>query len=213
MKVFMSGAISEFTETKYKHFALQRYHFYTAMEKRFDNSSSSGALNKLWKPLSLELRQADCLRDDLKEVNLTEPERFPPTPATKAYIKCIEQASENGLIGHFYCRYFADLFGGSMLGHPTSISLGVPSPKFYSFPSSVTNDRAAYIERVYQKINECGETMDESNRTAVVRQAETAFEYNVGIIKEQGIRLVPYIGLGLLNVSKGYLLSRFQKKD
>ena len=48
--------------------------------------------------------------------------RFPPTPATQLYVAAIEAAAAKDeadgggrLIGHVYCRYFADLFGGQMV--------------------------------------------------------------------------------------------------
>ena len=42
MRVFGVGMLAEFaSKDSYRHFLLQRYHFYTAMERRFDAVSSN----------------------------------------------------------------------------------------------------------------------------------------------------------------------------
>ena len=207
MTVFGLGAISEFTLCKYKHFALQRYHFYTAMEQRFDVSKPGESIYKVWQPLAKELRQSPCLKQDLKVVGIHDPQTLAPSPCTAAYVTCIEQASSDGLIGHFYCRYFADLFGGSMLGKPTALALHIPSPSFYSFSNTVTENRAAFIENIYEVINDCGETMDDEGREAVVNETILAFKHNADIVKEQGMGILPAAVGGLFNVSKGYIFS------
>ncbi len=208
MTVFGLGALAEFTLDNYRHFALQRYHFYSAMENRFDGASS-GAIATVWKPAAQELRQTNCLLEDLKEVNVLDPKNTTPSPSTEAYIQSIERASSDTLVAHLYCRYFADLFGGSMLGYPTQLALGVPSPKFYSFGTAVSgNNRAAFIEGIYEKINAAGDEMDEDTRAAVVEEAVLAFKHNANVIKEKGLGLVPCVVGGVFNVSKGYVISK-----
>ena len=85
------------------------------------------------------------------------------SPATADYVSSIRAATgQNGdlLLGHFYCRYFADLFGGSVLGYPTQVAMRLPAkPEFYVFGPKVEADRRAYIENVYAKINEAGELL------------------------------------------------------
>jgi heme oxygenase len=207
MRVFGLGAVAEFTTDKYKHFAIQRYHFYSAMERRFDDAKHGG-ISKVWPKFAGALRQTPCLISDLKEIKVDDPESIPPTLATIAYCERIERCSNDSLIGHFYCRYFADLFGGSMLGHPTSLALSIPFPSFYTFPSHVLDDRAAYIEKIYESINESGVEMGELSSAEVVEEAKAAFHHNAAIITEQGVGLVPYIAGGIFNVSTGYLRKR-----
>lgn len=208
MTVFGLGAISEFTLPKYKHFALQRFHFYSAMEQRFDASQPTESIHKLWQPLSKDLRQSPCLVEDLKEIGVHDPHTLAPTPCTAAYVASIEQASGDGLIGHFYCRYFADLFGGSMLGKPTALALHIPPPSFYSFPGTATENRAAFIENIYEAINACGEGMDDDGREAVVLETIGAFNHNANIVKELGVGILPAVVGGVFNVSKGYMFSK-----
>merc|ERR1719424_1969547 len=53
---------------------------------------------------------------------------------TQQYLEAIRAASAgNGsrLFGHFWCRYFADLYGGRALGMPCSQSM--PSPRHHNF--------------------------------------------------------------------------------
>lgn len=209
MKVFGLGAIAEFTARKYEHFALQRYHIYQTMESKFD-TAKDGGISKVWPKVSASLRQTPCLVLDLKQIQIDNPESVPPSSATLAYCQRIEQCSNDALIGHLYCRYFADLFGGSMLGYPTSLALSIPSPSFYSFPSEITNDRAAYIEKIYENINDCGLEMGENGRDEVVEEAKAAFSHNSAIIVEQGVALMPYIIGGVYNVSAGYLRQKFK---
>ena len=40
------------------------------------------------------------------------------------------------LLGHLYCRYFADLFGGQMLAAPTRAALALPVAPRHSRSSS-----------------------------------------------------------------------------
>lgn len=204
MKVFGLGAIAEFTLEKYRHFALQRLYFYNAMETRFDNATTGG-ISKVWPKYEAELRQYPCLIEDLKQISVDDPFSIRPSPSTQAYCEAIERSSNDALVGHFYTRYFADLFGGSMLGYPTHLALGIPTPSFYSFPSTVTGHRAAYIESIYEAINEAGDEMEEIGRANVVEETKEAFRYNAEIIKEQGVELVPYIAKGVFNVSNGYV--------
>jgi len=66
-----------------------------------------------------------------------------PSPATAAYVARLREAAladaaPGGpplLLAHVYVRYFADLFGGSMLGRPTADALHLPAlPRFYVHP-------------------------------------------------------------------------------
>lgn len=157
LRVFGVGAFAEFASIPtYQHYALQRYHFYRAMEERFD-STSTGNISKLWSRFEVDLRQVPCLREDLKVLGVDEPGSLPAANSTLAYVDAINAADENTLIAHFYVRYLADLFGGSLLGKPTSLSLDIPEPTFYRFSEAVENGRGEYIESIYSTINECGE--------------------------------------------------------
>ena len=97
---------------------------YSAMESELDSSSSDGAVAAFWKEYGAVLRREPSLRADLADVNIlvtAEAEGFDEhaeqlSPATYRYVQSIRVAGaadrkDGGarLLGHVYCRYFADL--------------------------------------------------------------------------------------------------------
>ncbi|GMI57588.1 hypothetical protein TeGR_g47 [Tetraparma gracilis] len=209
MKVFGLGALSEFSLPSYQRFACSRYHFYTALERRFDAAPASSSIHRIWSTYQATLRQSPCLASDLAEVSIPSPSSLPPCPSTRRYVDDIESSSPDELVGHFYTRYFADLFGGSMLGAPTSLSLGVPPPSFYSFEGVTKDNRPAYIEGIYERLNESGEAMGEGGREAAVDATRRAFRWNADVIKEAGLLyLSEHAARGIVNVGSGYLRSK-----
>ena len=76
----------------------------------------------VWRQFESDLRRGPALREDISV--LTGMGALPPAPSAAAlrYTQRLAEAaavdSSGGpplLLGHFYCRYLADLFGGSML--------------------------------------------------------------------------------------------------
>jgi heme oxygenase len=155
------------------------------------------------------------LATDLEAVGVNISDWSPPSPATQKYVEAIEAASNThsgvGLIGHFYCRYFADLLGGSMLGYPTNLALALPkeSPSFYRFPSAVENNRGNYIERVYEAMNTEGEKMGEQGRQETVAACTRAFSLNRDLYLERP-NLAPGALQGSFNIASGYLQAQFR---
>lgn len=161
------------------------YHYYGAMEERLDaDQQLAGAL---WRRFP-ELRRAPKLAQDLADVGVSAP--APASPATAAYVTAIREAAgrEGGtpLLGHLYVRYFADLFGGRALGLPTQLGVRLPAkPHFYEWDARVEADRAAYIEALYEALNEAGERMEsDAQREAVVEEARVAFRHNALVYTE-----------------------------
>ena len=117
----------------------------------------------------------------------------PPSPATEAYVEAVAAAGahdrESGgarLLGHLYCRYFADLFGGQMLELPFNVALGlVPgTPRHYGFDFS-GGGRREFIEKLYADINEAGALLSEAECAAVVDEALLAFAHNAAVYAEE----------------------------
>jgi len=102
--------------------------------------------NAAWAALSPELRRAPALASDvaaLRALGARCDVDAAPSPATAAYVARLREAAladaaPGGpplLLAHVYVRYFADLFGGSMLGRPTADALHLPAlPRFYVHP-------------------------------------------------------------------------------
>ena len=174
---------------EYRHFTRQYYHIYAAMEKEFD--ATTGPFSGVWsEATSSQLRRAPSLLRDLEAVAVDgagDGVVGEPSSATVDYLQAIEHAAsaDDGvrLFGHFWCRYFADLYGGRALGLPTQLAMGLPSkPHFYdSFPPSVTDDRHAYIDGLYGLINEHGNGLGEETAEAIVEEGRVAFRHNAAV--------------------------------
>ena len=122
MKVFGLGTAAAWaSRDRYSTFTAAMLHAYTAMEDELDRSAAATKpVGVVWDRFGDVLRRASKLEADLLDVADTVP---PPSPATEGYINAIRAAGEQDrstggarLLGHLYCRYFADLFGGQMLG-------------------------------------------------------------------------------------------------
>ena len=145
MRVFGTGTLAALvSRASLAKFLAAHHHFYAELETRLDDAARgsdptpSGAL---WRRFSAELRRAPSLADDVSVLLDDSVSEHAPTPAVAAYVGGIARAAEREssspdapplLIAHFYVRYFADLFGASMLGWPTKRALGLPRvPEFY----------------------------------------------------------------------------------
>mmetsp|Transcript_11167 Transcript_11167/g.29068 ORF Transcript_11167/g.29068 Transcript_11167/m.29068 type:complete len:279 (-) Transcript_11167:35-871(-) len=210
MRIFGLGFLAECASMdSYRHALAGRLAVYTTMEARFDMAGARSAIGTLWSRFGPELRQRPALMMDLEAVGVRNVDASAIAASHAAvgkYVHAIEAASDDTLVGHFYCRYFADLFGGSMLNAPTRLGLGLPRDcEFYAFPPAVEDNRAEYIESVYEGINEVGEKMDELTRAAVVEEARTAFAHNAAVVTEPGLPAVVLgAGRGAVNIAFGY---------
>jgi len=131
------------------------------------------------------------------------------TPAARDYVHAIRDAGaadrNNGgarLLGHVYCRYFADLFGGQMLQKPTCWALGLPAntPRHYAF-NLPDGGRRAFIARVYTSLNAAGAALPSDKFDAVVNESALVFKLNADVYSEEPMMLDAMVGS--LNVLKG----------
>ena len=169
MKVFGLGTAASMADIgRYTRFTSSMHAVYSAMEMELDKASptASPLVHAVWHEHGGILRRAPSLALDLADVggsSLTS-----NTPATELYVQAIRTAGaddrERGgarMLGHLYTRYFADLFGGSMLAMPYRCALGLPAgtPRHYTFelPSDEQGGRRAYIEALYRSLNLAGE--------------------------------------------------------
>ena len=131
MRVFGTGTLAALaSKSAYAKFAAAHYHFYAELERALDDAAAAGTPSgRLWSKFADELRRAPSLENDLVHLLGTSPSAHPPTPAVANYVRRIAEAAdkeiEGGagqspplLVAHFYTRYLADLFGGSMVRPP-----------------------------------------------------------------------------------------------
>ena len=211
MKVFGLGTLASLSSReRYSRFTASMHAVYSAMEGRLD-ASKSAPTQRLWSRFGPQLRRAEALAADLDEAIGAE-SAVAVTPATASYVAPIVSAADDDdandgarLVGHLYCRYFADLFGGLALAAPTRLALGLgpQSPRHYTFDFGEFGGRRALIEALYEEINTAGERLrDDDQRAAVVREAELAFAHNVAVYREEG-RLVGDSVVAAANLLKG----------
>ena len=149
MKTFGLGTAASLSSVeRYARFTSAMCQVYGTMERSLDESASPVTLT-LWKRFGGALRREPSLGLDLADVASSP---LQVTPATQAYCAAIEEAaaadnSDGGgrMIGHVYCRYFADLFGGQALAAPTRYALApavLPgTPRHYDFGKFGANRR------------------------------------------------------------------------
>jgi heme oxygenase len=114
------------------------------------------------------------------------------TTATKDYVNRIRNARDldkgdggGRLVGHLYCRYLADLFGGQQLATPTRLALRLEgNPKMYEFELGM--ERGDFIEALYGSINVVGDEMTDEQRKVIVEEAAECFELNKVLYAEGG---------------------------
>lgn len=218
MKVFGLGtAASMSSRARYTRFTSSMFAVYSSMEDHFDRSLSP-ANRLVWDRYGSSLRRGDALRQDLEEVGGWPASE--PSVETALYVDAIREAGlhddETGggrLLGHLYCRYFADLFGGQALGGPYrwALSLEANSPRHYDFGAFGAARRES-IEKVYVALNEAGELLgDDAVREEVVVEARRAFMHNVAVYKEEGA-LVTDGAVGIAKMALGFARSRWQQQ-
>eukprot|EP00931_Biecheleriopsis_adriatica_P047970 TRINITY_DN2769_c0_g1_i2.p1 TRINITY_DN2769_c0_g1~~TRINITY_DN2769_c0_g1_i2.p1 ORF type:complete len:299 (+),score=51.57 TRINITY_DN2769_c0_g1_i2:67-897(+) len=219
MRVFGLGTMASMaSRPRYARFTASMHAVYAAMEEELDAAgTASPAVQGVWARHGSVLRRAPALKSDLADVvEDVDAAIAAVSPATKQYVQGVRDAGTHDrscggarLLGHLYCRYFADLFGGQMLASPTRAALALPkeTPRHYSFalpPIGRTGagGRRAYIEEVYQSLNEAGEMLGTEAFNRVVGEAKLAFKYNVEVYSEEPIVLDAM--RGTMNICTGY---------
>ena len=221
MKTFGSGTLRALA-TRNALFEFLDGHriFYHAMEAELD--AADGPTANVWKRFQGELRRFPALEHDCAVLSkLTgKRERWHPSPAAAAYVSRLREAGRLErlcgtpvLLGHFYTRYLADLFGGSMLGWPTKLACGLhETPRFYQHSGISSLNRGQYVESIYEALNDAGKDLSASQESEVVNEATLAFALNAALYKEgiggQGTGMLLCAAVGGLNVAVGFARDR-----
>ncbi len=135
MKVFGLGTVATLASlSTYGKFTAAMHRVYTEMERELDQAAAGeereeNVVGAFWRQHQAILRRAPALAADLEDVKgmgvEVRVDAASQTPGTRRYVEAIRRAGAEdggaGLLGHLYCRYLADLFGGQMLGTPTQV--------------------------------------------------------------------------------------------
>lgn len=200
MTAFGLGTMASMASVgRYARFTASMHGLYAAMETQFDGALAGSPTDLVWSRHGDVLRRAVRLAADLRDVGDAG-----LSPATRGYVDAIVAAgradADGGgrMLGHLYCRYFADLFGGQMLAGPYNVALGLDAgtPRHYAFDFPGT--RREFIEDVYASLNEAGDALAPNAQAAVVEEALAAFRLNVGVYSEEPVYLDAAKGAGNL---------------
>jgi heme oxygenase len=200
MQAFGLGTLASMSSMeRYQRFTQSMFHVYSAMEEELDKTDTPAL--ELWKKHGEALRRSEALYLDLKDVlpanQFDQAIKAPFNGPTLNYVNAIRKAGERdraeqggSLIGHLYCRYFADLFGGQVLSMPYNVALSLPpnTPRHYQFDMIV--NRREFIETIYEDINVSGRLLlskEQHDESSVVNEALIAFQHNKHVYTEEPI--------------------------
>ena len=213
MKAFGLGTAATMASVqRYGSFTRSMHAVYSTMEEELDacGPETTPAVHTLWCRHGNILRRAPALAADLADVATQDWLKTPLSPSTQAYVARIRSAAEydrarNGarLLGHVYCRYFADLFGGQMLAFPTraALDLETGTPRHYTFDLPADLDRRSYIESLYSDLSIAGNSLQKGEQDAVVKEALSAFQHNIEVYTEEPV--IAAAVWGVINVATG----------
>ena len=96
-----------------------------------------------------------------------------------------------------------------MLGKPVQYALGLKEiPSYYRFPDSIEVNRGAFIESLYEAINEIGLELSDDAQEEIVQETILAFKLNAAVYSEFPRPLVAYATLGAVNIAVGFFQQR-----
>jgi heme oxygenase len=240
MKVFGLGTLASMaSRQRYARFTGSMYAVYKTMEEELDASSLvSQPVATVWNPYGSVLRRSARLEQDWLDVSVQDKINIDPSadlsnealwsPATAAYVHSIREAGQYDrdhqgarLLGHLYCRYFADLFGGSVLATPYRVALSLPdnTPRHYEFDFNFntttadgtveTGSRKALVEGVYSSINEAATLLTMDQEDQVAAESMKAFQHNSYVYSEEG-KLYQDSFRGGFNVVTGLMVDKLR---
>jgi len=207
LKTFGLGTMAVMaSRPRYHQFLVNMKAVYAAMEEELDAASipaiKTDTIRTVWSKhhepilrrrerLALDLEELENLNKDDTTVVSTDSPVVRVSPMTLKYLQAIRHAGEVDretggglLLGHLYCRYFADLFGGQMLGIPIKNALQLPQPPRHLQFDLQDVSRRAYLEHLYTDINKAGKMLSSQQFVAVKQEAIEAFQHNAQVYSE-----------------------------
>lgn len=158
---------------------------YTALERAAATYRSDPALAAIAPPA---LDRAPAIAADLDVLAGDDwADRIGLTPATRAYVTRIEQASGwvGGFLAHHYVRYLGDLSGGQLIGRVLRRRLGQEHDRglsFYVFDG--LDNRVQFKHEYRRRLDALPFSAAEVDR--IVAEARTAFAHNLDLFVSLG---------------------------
>ena len=194
--------------------------FYEAMEEELDKSNGPSMV--VWKKFEKNLRRTQSLIHDCQVLSTEVGYNgiLTPSKAALSYARRLREVGglekDTGvplLLGHFYTRYFADLFGGSMMGIPTKFALSLKeTPQFYMHSVEIIERRREYVENIYEALNTAGRDLSKEQTKKIVDEAALAFRLNAALYREgfggDGAGMYAGAALGGARIILGYIAEK-----
>ena len=184
------------------------YHVHAAMEGACD-ASPSPAVRSFWDRHG-ELRRADALANDLKEVGAWPPSE--PTLETLCYVRCVEEAARSDaatdggrLLAHIYARHLFDLGGADTLSGWSRYALGLGKgfPQRFEFDVADGSKGPEAMTPFLAALNEAGNMATDEEE--IVYEGQRALRCNSNLMSEPGgISSSLLASLGLRRLAFGY---------
>lgn len=189
IRCFMKGVLEPKSYAKH----LESFYFvYSALEEELEKKRNDAILGKIYFP---ELNRKRQIEKDL--AHFFSAGHVPvQSPAAKAYadrIRSIANSQAPLLVAHSYVRYLGDLSGGQILKRVAAKALGIEGTvglDFYEFPE-ITSAKD-FKDKYRKALDEL--PLSDSERNAIVEEANTVFELNQKVFDELEDVLVSSIG-------------------
>ncbi len=196
IKCFLKGVVEK---NSYRKLLANFYFVYRTLEESLSEHRQHPAIQPIYLPV---LFRTHSLEQDLVFYYGADWQRqITPSTACQAYMHRIKQLSQTDpilLIAHCYTRYMGDLSGGQILKGIAERGMNLQDGQgtaFYRFESIA--DEKVFKANYRQALNNLPLTAEQV--TAIVKEANISFQYNMKMFQELEGSLVKAIGQMLFN--------------
>ena len=182
---FLRGVVDE---DSYKTLMRDFYFVYSAIEEEMQRLEDDGFLSAINFP---ELNRVEAIKKDLRYYyGPNWSTVIKPSEACIRYVERIHEVADSNepylLVGHHYTRYLGDLSGGQILKNIAEKALDLPKDTglaFYEFPDIFSSAMKKQFKKTYKKALD-DLPLDESQRNAIITEANYAFRLNMYMFDE-----------------------------
>ena len=182
---FLRGVVDE---DSYKTLMRDFYFVYSAIEEEMQRLEDDGFLSAI---NFKELNRVEAIKKDLRYYyGPNWSTIIKPSEACIRYVERIHEVADSNepylLVGHHYTRYLGDLSGGQILKNIAEKALDLPKDTglaFYEFPDIFSSAMKKQFKKTYKKALD-DLPLDESQRNAIITEANYAFRLNMYMFDE-----------------------------
>ncbi|KAF7422723.1 hypothetical protein PC9H_010879 [Pleurotus ostreatus] len=179
---------------EYVRFLMILWHIYGAIEEALERHAANTVLQPTYNPILLARKSS--LSADISAVLQVPESSWQAHPIYT--ITDIESTDPSLLLAHSYARYLGDLSGGQVIKHRTAKAYGLDEQSniglsFYTFRqlgSSVPATSQGDMKKIkvwFKAGMDAGVGDDTKLKEALLREANTAFELNAGLLNDLSI--------------------------